>query len=54
MKITNYKVKLKSIEYEVESDKGNPFKYTLPKRMTAIKTRRKLKQISKEVDDSKL
>lgn len=54
LKITNYKVKLKSIEYEVESDKGNPFKYTLPKRMTAIKTRRKLKQISKEVDDSKL
>jgi hypothetical protein len=53
LKILTYKVKIKTIEYEVETDKGNTFKHTLPKKMTALKTRRTLKQLSKEIDSSK-
>ncbi|MDU9417313.1 hypothetical protein RCL10_02120 [Staphylococcus lloydii] len=53
MKVINYKIRIRTIEYEVKTDKGNVFKHKLPKKMTAIRARRLLKEISNEIDSSK-
>lgn len=44
-------MKLKTIEYEVESDKGIIFQKSLPKKINAISANRRLKKASKKVDE---
>lgn len=51
MKVINYKVRFKTIEYKVRTDKGNIFTHILPKNTIALQARRKLKQIADNVDN---
>ncbi|WP_158258884.1 hypothetical protein [Staphylococcus succinus] len=53
MKVINYKVKFRTIEYKVRTDKGYIFTYTLPKNTIALQARRKLKQIAEDIDNNK-
>ncbi|WP_180371096.1 hypothetical protein [Staphylococcus equorum] len=50
MRIISCRIKRSNIIYEVESDKGNIFNKSLPKKVTANEARKRLKNASNKVD----
>ncbi|WP_156393392.1 hypothetical protein [Staphylococcus sp. NAM3COL9] len=52
MKVINYNVGFRNIQYKVRTDDGKVFTHKLSKRTIAILARRELKRIAIEVDKS--
>ncbi|WP_398574440.1 hypothetical protein [Staphylococcus equorum] len=50
MKVINYTIGFRTVEYKVRTDNGKVFTHKLPKDTIALQARRELKRIATSID----